>query len=176
MEEEIVYQLEVSDLFATYRYDCKTNKSMNLVKLFAYTFFMITIINTLMKIEEELWLKIFSGVVTLGISVLGFNLFIYFVSSLIFLIHLPRSKNNGIICIHTLRITPTQIIERTSVNQTQYQWNSVKRLHELPHHLLIILNSNQVYTIPKRAFENPTDYQRFYEVAHQFLRQSTETN
>ncbi|WP_156120591.1 YcxB family protein [Neosynechococcus sphagnicola] len=176
MEAEITYQLEVSDLFATHRYSYKTNKANNLTKLFAYTLFTITIIQTLMKIEEALWLEIVVGILTLGICIVGFNLFMYFVSLLFFRVNLPKDGTSGILCEHTIQITPTQLIERTSVNETRHRWISVKRLQELPNHLLIILNNNQAYTIPKKAFESTSNYQNFYEMARQFLQQVREAD
>ncbi len=176
METEITYRLEVEDLFKTFKYWHKINKSIHLVKLFAYTLFIVTIIQTLLKAQGELWSKLFVGILTLGISIISLNLFVYFFSFLVFRVNLPKDEANGILCEHTIRITPTQLIEKTLVNETYCNWISVKHLHELPNHLLIIFGVNQVHIIPKRAFASTSSYQTFYEMTQQFIEQSRQTH
>lgn len=174
MEAEITYQLETHDLFATHQYFYKTNKFNKLLKLGVYTWFTVTIIQFLVKTEEALWLKIVAGTLTLAIVILTWNLFMWLIFFISFRANLPKHQTAGVLGKHTMQVTPTQLIESTSVNQSYHQWTSVQQIQELPNHLLIILGSGRGYIIPKRSFSDSSEYRAFHEMARQFFQQSRE--
>jgi YcxB-like protein len=172
MEIEITYNLEANDLIIAYNYMNKTNKFNNLFRWAIYSFFTIVIIKNLITIKASLGEKIFAGIVVLGIVILGFNLLIWLINFLMIRANLPKDETSGVLGEHTIRITPDQLIEYTSVNQSYHQWITIKKIQELPEHLLLILGSNHVHIIPKRAFSSDIEYQEFYRKTTEYKERS----
>lgn len=173
VESEIIvtYTLLWWDLLMAQLYLCRVSRVLLGVKLLVYAVFTMTIVYTLSGISNvSLWSQILSGGIALIASMTVFNLFVWAVLVITMLLTVPRDSNSGILCEHTLHLTPTQLIEVTQVNTTHHHWLSVKRVYELRRHFLILFAGYQVHVIPKRAFETAEQGQNFFRRARQYWR------
>lgn len=85
---------------------------------------------------------------------------------------IKRRGTNGILGEHKIVLTENFLIESTVINESHHSWTGIDRIIEDRNHIFIMLNSQQYYNIPKRAFSNTDEARQFYDQAVDYLNKA----
>lgn len=73
---------------------------------------------------------------------------------------------------HRVTVTPEYYMQSSGTDQSLTRWLAFVEIHEREHAIYVEQDLQQVHIIPRRAFANPTEYQRFVETARKYLERS----
>jgi len=74
----------------------------------------------------------------------------------------------GLLCEHTISISPEWLSERTHVNESKVAWSTMKSLEEDPEYLFLFVDRLVAHAIPKRAFSSPHEAEAFLNTARRY--------
>jgi hypothetical protein len=84
-----------------------------------------------------------------------------------------RKTNNGILGEHKICLTEEELIESTSLNKSHVKWLGIGGVYKTKEYIFIMLAGfERVHIIPKKAFANVDDANRFYDLAVSFYENS----
>lgn len=90
---------------------------------------------------------------------------------------LPRSKAHmirlasrrpGLLCGHTVSISPEWLAEKTEVNDTKVSWSTLNAIEEDGDYLYLFVTKAVAHTIPKRAFTSLAEAQTFMDRSRRY--------
>lgn len=74
-------------------------------------------------------------------------------------------RQPGLLCEHTVDISPEWLSEKTHVNESKTAWSTMKSLEEDPEYLFLFVDRLVAHAIPKRAFSSPHEAEAFLRTA-----------
>lgn len=74
----------------------------------------------------------------------------------------------GLLCEHTIGISPEWFSEKTDVNETKVAWATIKSLEEDPEYLYVFVERLTAHAIPKRVFSSPHEVEAFLRTARRY--------
>ena len=80
--------------------------------------------------------------------------------------------NNGILGQHQYEITPEGLYIRTIANEGIQKWEGITYVRKTNSYIYIQITCNLFYIIPKRSFDTPDDFQRFFNASLQYYREA----
>lgn len=78
------------------------------------------------------------------------------------------AQKPGLLCEHTIGISPEWLSEKTSVNENKAAWMTLKSLEEDSEYLFLFLDRLVAHVIPKRAFASPHEADMFLSTARRY--------
>ncbi len=78
------------------------------------------------------------------------------------------NQKPGLLCEHTIDISPEWLSEKTSVNETKVAWTTLKSIEEDSAYLFLFVDKLVAHIIPKRAFSSPHEADMFLNTARRF--------
>ena len=75
------------------------------------------------------------------------------------------AQQPGLLCEHTIAISPKWLLERTAVNESKTAWGTVDSIEEDREYMYFFLTKANAYTVPKGAFSSLAAAQDFYVFA-----------
>jgi hypothetical protein len=115
---------------------------------------------------------------TMGYRVLYFfvmlGIYLLVVSLLIFVLNQItqfrtfREGQSGVLCEHTITLTPEALLERTAVNNSKALWRGIFRVDATPEYIFIFTQPGAAHTIPRRFFATPSDSEQFLAAARTY--------
>ncbi len=74
----------------------------------------------------------------------------------------------GLLCEHTIGISPEWLSEKTRINENKVAWTTLKSIEEDSEYLFLFLDRLVAHVIPKRAFSSPQEANTFLNTAHRY--------
>lgn len=74
---------------------------------------------------------------------------------------IPPGDNNGVVGDHCLIVDDAGICEQAGPVETKVTWNAVRKLSVGEDHAFIYYAPNKAFIVPKRAFTNESEFNRF---------------
>jgi hypothetical protein len=65
---------------------------------------------------------------------------------------------------YSISIKDEGLVVDTSMNETKYHWNALRRIEQLEKYLFVLLSPSLGFMIPKRAFSSPVEMERFIKM------------
>lgn len=84
-----------------------------------------------------------------------------------YVIRLAR-RRPGLLCGHTVSISPEWLAEKTEVNDTKVSWLTLDAIEEDRDYLYLFVTKSVAHTIPKRAFSSPHEAGMFLNTARRY--------
>ena len=74
---------------------------------------------------------------------------------------LPRADNDGLVGDHCFIVDDAWICEQAGPVETKVKWKAVRKVSVGEDHAFIYYAPNQAFIVPKRAFTDESDFNRF---------------
>lgn len=75
---------------------------------------------------------------------------------------LAANKDGGVLGMHKLSISPMGFSEATAVNDSHHTWSGIKSISRLRNHIVILMKSQAVHIVPRRAFASSVEFESFF--------------
>jgi hypothetical protein len=173
-KSEILYQIDENDLTTFYVYNSQHNPKLKWFRIifsralfgFGILLFIMAILGELL-FDEGLSFAIIFGI--LGLYSLLFGIFSFKISNKFLLNKMYKrmyAKPNRISGKHRLSINSDGITDINEVGQNITHWNGISWFASTDKYLFLVGSDNTVINIvPKRAFDNETNFSQFVEIA-----------
>lgn len=83
-------------------------------------------------------------------------------------------RNKGLWGPHTLTIDESELVERTEVGENRVKWQGLEKIAASPTHLFFFVSSNSAHIIPRSAFADPEQSERFLHQAELYFGNASE--
>lgn len=78
------------------------------------------------------------------------------------------TEKAGVLGRHTYTISDVGFRETTEANDTVQRWGAINALYRTMNCILIQINSYLFYLVPRRAFDDPESYDRFWRLLNSY--------
>ena len=76
-------------------------------------------------------------------------------------------RNKTLLTEHTITLGEGSFVEETAYNKTDHKWAGVQKLARTRRHIFIYVSQYAAHVVPRRAFQNDTEWDSFYEFCKQ---------
>ena len=97
------------------------------------------------------------------LMILLYAVIIYFVLTSAVKRSLPTGDNKGIVGDHSFTVDDAALCEQSGPLEIRVKWNGIRKVSVGEDHVFIYYAPNQAFIIPKRAFTDESDFQRFVQ-------------
>lgn len=165
----VTYDLTPDDFWHFSQYYLRHKHFIRLPLMYTWSAFMGLIFLGGLWIAADFWFTFgrTSWILLLGLLVLPFFAFRMFPPTKGRVIKAARQRP-GLLCEHTISISPEWLSEKTQVNESKTAWATMKSLEEDPEYFYLFLDKLMAHTVPKRAFSSPREADLFMATARRY--------
>lgn len=77
-------------------------------------------------------------------------------------------RRPGLLCEHTIAISPQWFSEKTAVNETKVAWKTLHSIEEDAEYQFFFIAKSNAYIVPKRAFSSLAEAQAFLDTSRKY--------
>ncbi len=81
-------------------------------------------------------------------------------------------KNKPLFCERTITLGEDGFIGESEFGKSEVRWATVQKLVRTRKYILIYLSQDSAVVVPRRAFENKTQWESFYDICSQRINRS----
>lgn len=169
----ISFRNTIGDRLAFAAYHLPRNPLMILI--IGGVFLLITFGSLLPAAREDVTHGIVEKAIIFIIADLAIAFLMISLLSLFILLAMISRKNKTLYCQKTITIGDDGLFGESEYGKSEMRWKTVQKLARTRKHILIYINSESAWIIPRRAFGNDADWNNFYEVCQRNRRQAAST-
>lgn len=165
----VIFELTHDDLWHFSLYYLRHKHFIRLPLMYIWSGFMGLVFLGGAWVAVDLWLTLgrTSWIMLLGLLVLPFFAFRMFPPTKSRVIKIARQRS-GLLCEHTIAISPQWFSEKTAVNETKVAWKTLHSIEEDAEYQFFFIAKANAYIVPKRAFSSLAEAQAFLDTSRKY--------